>query len=191
MILLPECPEEEVQRVLGRISRLKEVVYESARIRCGFSHGCTTYRVGETPEEFLKRADEALYAHKRDRKESFFSFLTDRKLPLGPPNVGWADFAGLNPSANLVLALYQAASIGTGCDMAKRDIARHRAKQRDACSNQYRHTRDHYAVNPSSREESLDRNAAVHIGMLEATAFELSYDFGRLSGHLLDNPVSS
>lgn len=69
MALLPECRGDEVGRVIGRIEGL-EVDYEGDRIPCRFSRGWTDYRAGETAEELLKRADEALYANKRSSKQT-------------------------------------------------------------------------------------------------------------------------
>jgi len=69
MALLPECRTEEVGRVLGRIEGL-EVEYEGTKIPCRFSRGWTDYRPGESAEELLKRADEALYANKRSSKQN-------------------------------------------------------------------------------------------------------------------------
>lgn len=67
MALLPECRAEEVRHVMGRIEGL-EVEYEGTRIPIRFSRGWTDYKPGETSEELLKRADEALYADKRAGK---------------------------------------------------------------------------------------------------------------------------
>ena len=69
MALLPECRAEEVGHVMGRIQGL-EVEYEGTRIPIRFSRGWTDYKPGETSEELLKRADEALYADKRAGKRS-------------------------------------------------------------------------------------------------------------------------
>jgi diguanylate cyclase (GGDEF)-like protein len=69
MVLLPECRVEEVSRVLTRVEGL-EVEFEGHRFHCEFSRGWTDYRPGETPQEFLKRADEALYADKRAGKRA-------------------------------------------------------------------------------------------------------------------------
>lgn len=68
MVLLPECRAEEVRHVLSRVEGL-ELEYDGAKIPCRFSRGWTDYRPGETSEEFLKRADEALYANKRAGKQ--------------------------------------------------------------------------------------------------------------------------
>src|SRR5271170_1985411 len=68
MVLLPECRADEVRHVIGRVEGL-EVQYNTERIACRFSRGWTDYRVGETSEELLKRADEALYANKRAGKQ--------------------------------------------------------------------------------------------------------------------------
>ena len=69
MALLPECRAEEVRHVMGRIEGL-EVEYEGTRIPIRFSRGWTDYKPGETSEELLKRADEALYADKRAGKRN-------------------------------------------------------------------------------------------------------------------------
>jgi diguanylate cyclase (GGDEF)-like protein len=68
MVLLPECRVDEVKHVVSRVEGL-EVEYDGARIPCRFSRGWTDYKPGETSEEFLKRADEALYANKRAGKQ--------------------------------------------------------------------------------------------------------------------------
>lgn len=67
MALLPECRAEEVGCVMARIQGL-EADYEGTRIPIRFSRGWTDYKPGETSEELLKRADEALYADKRAGK---------------------------------------------------------------------------------------------------------------------------
>jgi diguanylate cyclase (GGDEF)-like protein len=64
MVLLPECRAEEVRHVLNRVDGL-ELECNSEKIRCRFSRGWTDYKVGETPQELLKRADDALYEDKR------------------------------------------------------------------------------------------------------------------------------
>src|SRR5579862_5585877 len=67
MVLLPECRADEVRHVLGRVEGL-ELEYQGEKIRCHFSSGFTDYKPGESPAELLKRADDALYAHKRSGK---------------------------------------------------------------------------------------------------------------------------
>ena len=69
MVLLPECRADEVGHVVARVEGL-EVPYSVEKIPCRFSRGWTDYRAGETSEELLKRADEALYANKRAGKQS-------------------------------------------------------------------------------------------------------------------------
>jgi diguanylate cyclase (GGDEF)-like protein len=68
MVLLPECRVEEVRHVLGRVEGL-EVEYGHQKIRCQFSRGWTDFKFGETPQELLKRADDALYEDKRAGKK--------------------------------------------------------------------------------------------------------------------------
>jgi len=68
MALLPECRTEEVRHVINRIEGLV-IDYEGTKIPCRFSRGWTDYRPGETAEELLKRADQALYSNKRAGKQ--------------------------------------------------------------------------------------------------------------------------
>lgn len=69
MVLLPECRADEVRHVVARVEGL-EVQYSVEKIPCRFSRGWTDYRPGETSEELLKRADEALYSNKRAGKQA-------------------------------------------------------------------------------------------------------------------------
>jgi len=73
MVLLPECRVEEVHHVLGRLEGL-EVICNNEKIRCQFSRGWTDYKPGESPQELLKRADDALYENKRAGKQSSANF---------------------------------------------------------------------------------------------------------------------
>jgi diguanylate cyclase (GGDEF)-like protein len=68
LLLLPECKPEEVRHVLGRLSGIR-LDLGGQTIPVQFSAGWTNYIPGESPEEFLQRADKALYANKRAAKE--------------------------------------------------------------------------------------------------------------------------
>jgi diguanylate cyclase (GGDEF)-like protein len=65
--LLPECDPNQVRHVLDRLAAL-EVQVEAQKISFRFSAGWADYQVGETPEQFLERADHALYVEKQSRK---------------------------------------------------------------------------------------------------------------------------
>ena len=67
MVVLPECRSEEVFHVLARLEGLS-VTYEGQNLACHFSRGWADYRPGETAHEFMKRADDILYADKRSGK---------------------------------------------------------------------------------------------------------------------------
>jgi len=69
MALLPECRAEEVRHVLARIEGL-EFEFNDEKISLHFSRGWTDYKVGETPQELLNRADQELYANKRAGKRA-------------------------------------------------------------------------------------------------------------------------
>ncbi|HTZ75129.1 MAG TPA: GGDEF domain-containing protein [Candidatus Aquilonibacter sp.] len=68
MVMLPECRADEVRHVLLRLEGAS-VTYEGHHVPCRFSRGWVDYRPGETSQEFMKRADDALYANKRRSKE--------------------------------------------------------------------------------------------------------------------------
>src|SRR5271154_2353935 len=68
MVLLPECRADEVKHVLTRLEGL-DIEYSGSTVSCRFSRGWTDYKPGETPEELLRRADEALYSDKRAGKQ--------------------------------------------------------------------------------------------------------------------------
>ncbi len=69
MAILPECRSEEVHRVLDRVRGL-EIQVEGAKLRPTFSCGWTDYQNGETQQEFIERADKALYVNKRSDKRA-------------------------------------------------------------------------------------------------------------------------
>lgn len=68
MIILPECRAEEVRHVLGRLEG-QQIEYDGKKIDISFACGWADYQPGETPQQLLKRADDALYADKRSSKE--------------------------------------------------------------------------------------------------------------------------
>jgi diguanylate cyclase (GGDEF)-like protein len=63
LVLLPECTAAEVTHTLGRMRGL-EIEASSNRIEVTFAAGWVEYRTGESPQQFLERADQALYADK-------------------------------------------------------------------------------------------------------------------------------
>jgi diguanylate cyclase (GGDEF)-like protein len=67
LLLLPECKIDQVPVLLERLRPL-EVNFQGTRIPVEFSLGCAGYERGETPEKFLERADQSLYAEKRAAK---------------------------------------------------------------------------------------------------------------------------
>jgi diguanylate cyclase (GGDEF)-like protein len=69
LVLLPECKPEAVRHVLGRLSGLK-VECKGQLVEVSFSAGWTNFTPGESAEEFIRRADDALYADKRARRKS-------------------------------------------------------------------------------------------------------------------------
>ncbi len=74
MALLPECRSEEVRHVLGRLEGM-EFEFDNEKLRLLYSRGWTDYAAGETPQELLKRADQALYENKRAGKRNVVATL--------------------------------------------------------------------------------------------------------------------
>jgi diguanylate cyclase (GGDEF)-like protein len=69
LVILPECPAEQVQALFGRLTAI-EVNYAGHLIPVKYSAGWVGYEAGESPEMFLERADRLLYANKRESKQS-------------------------------------------------------------------------------------------------------------------------
>ena len=67
VVILPECHPELVPRVLARLSET-EVEFAGKRFPVAFSAGWVGYQPGERADQFLERADKALYANKRTGK---------------------------------------------------------------------------------------------------------------------------
>ena len=66
LVILPECPPENVDVILSRITEF-EVELGQDRIPVSSSRGWAQYEVDDTAEELIRRADEALYANKAMR----------------------------------------------------------------------------------------------------------------------------
>jgi diguanylate cyclase (GGDEF)-like protein len=72
LAILPDCTAEQIRYVLDRLNGLHVKTSKStAAIR--YSAGWTDYIPGESLEDLLKRADDILYANKRNPKGLFVS----------------------------------------------------------------------------------------------------------------------
>ena len=69
LVLLPECKPEGVGQVLGRLSGI-QLECKGHLLEVSFSAGWTNFKPGESPDELLRRADDALYANKRSPRKS-------------------------------------------------------------------------------------------------------------------------
>ncbi len=69
LVLLPECPAENIHYLLPRFETI-ETEWEGKKIPITYAAGWASYRSGEEPKALLERADQALYANKRARKQS-------------------------------------------------------------------------------------------------------------------------
>ncbi len=68
LVILPECPADQVQGLFQRLGEI-EVNHNGHRIPVTFSAGWVGYETDESPEHFLERADQLLYADKRIKKQ--------------------------------------------------------------------------------------------------------------------------
>jgi len=69
LVLLPECKPEGVRQVLSRLAGL-QVECKGHLVEVSFSAGWTNFTPGESAEELVRRADDALYANKRAPRKS-------------------------------------------------------------------------------------------------------------------------
>ena len=69
LVLLPECKPEGVLQVLSRLSGL-QVQCKGHLVEVSFSAGWTNFKPGESADELLRRADDALYANKRATRKT-------------------------------------------------------------------------------------------------------------------------
>jgi diguanylate cyclase (GGDEF)-like protein len=69
LVLLPECTSAEVVHALDRLRGL-EIEASGKQIPVNFAAGWVEYRTGESPDQFLGRADHALYTDKNTGKEA-------------------------------------------------------------------------------------------------------------------------
>jgi len=67
LVLLPECPPEQIPGLLTRLADL-EVEFRGTRIPVRFSSGLAGFDRFGSAEQILERADQALYAQKSEQK---------------------------------------------------------------------------------------------------------------------------
>jgi diguanylate cyclase (GGDEF)-like protein len=75
LILLPDCTADQLKRVLGRLSPLA-VEWRDQKIPVTFTAAWKQYELGERPEEFLARAEQALSSAKLTNKSPQVEALT-------------------------------------------------------------------------------------------------------------------
>ena len=66
LVVLPECPRENVHIILSRLGPF-EVILNRQRVVVSYSRGNAQYQVADTPHTLVQRADEVLYAEKAAR----------------------------------------------------------------------------------------------------------------------------
>lgn len=81
LVVLPECKVEEVQYVLKRVKGV-DIDFDGEKLPVLFSAGWADYFPGESPSEFIHRADLALYENKRrPEKRSAFARVSVPREP--------------------------------------------------------------------------------------------------------------
>ena len=75
LVVLPECPRENVHIILSRLKPF-DVIVNRQKITVGYSRGRAQYQVNDTPKTLVQRADEVLYSEKAARSTS--SLLASR-----------------------------------------------------------------------------------------------------------------
>jgi diguanylate cyclase (GGDEF)-like protein len=66
LVVLPECPRENVQIILSRLGPF-EIILNHQKAIVSYSRGHAQYQVTDTPQTLVQRADEVLYAEKAAR----------------------------------------------------------------------------------------------------------------------------
>lgn len=69
LVILPECPHEQVQALFNRLVAI-EVIHNGSHIPVTYSAGWAGFEAGEPAEKFLERADSLLYTNKRASKQA-------------------------------------------------------------------------------------------------------------------------
>jgi diguanylate cyclase (GGDEF)-like protein len=66
LVVLPECPRENVHIILSRLKPF-EVIVNRQKILVSYCRGRAQYQVTDTPRTLIQRADEVLYSEKANR----------------------------------------------------------------------------------------------------------------------------
>jgi len=69
LVILPECPEDRIPGLLARLGGL-EVSFRGSIIPVRFSAGVAGFSPVESSEQMLERADQALYAQKKEKQHA-------------------------------------------------------------------------------------------------------------------------
>src|SRR5437667_11022604 len=85
---------------------------------------------------------------------------------------------------NLILALNQAARIMPRREVAKPNVARQTAEQRNSLSNEHGHARDNEPLNGPLAQKPLNRDSPVDVQVLDPAGSELRDDLRWRPGHL-------
>ena len=70
LVILPECPRENVHIILSRLVPF-EVKLSGQKVMVSYSRGRAQYQPTDTPQTLVQRADEVLYAEKSGDQNAF------------------------------------------------------------------------------------------------------------------------
>jgi diguanylate cyclase (GGDEF)-like protein len=82
LVVLPECPRENVHIILSRLQPF-EMIVNRRKIVVSYSRGRAQYQVADTPNTLIQRADEILYAEKATRSTPEEVSLADQGYESG------------------------------------------------------------------------------------------------------------
>ena len=66
LVVLPECPRENVHIILSRLKPF-DVMLDRKKVTISYSRGRAQYQVSDTPQSIIQRADKVLYDEKAAR----------------------------------------------------------------------------------------------------------------------------
>jgi diguanylate cyclase (GGDEF)-like protein len=66
LVVLPECPRENVHIILSRLKPF-DVMLDRKKVTISYSRGRAQYQVSDTPQSLIQRADKVLYDEKAAR----------------------------------------------------------------------------------------------------------------------------
>lgn len=87
LAILPECPPDQVQTVLSRLTAF-DLAVDGDTVHVSYSRGVARYQAGDTVKAMIKRADERLYTAKALRPPVDVKRRANERAPIGSSHPG-------------------------------------------------------------------------------------------------------